>query len=99
MRSQGETLQTVQSISIIFTAMLGSVAGVSLLVGGIGIMNIMIVSVTERTREIGLRKALGARRSTILMDFLVEGILLAMLSGLIGWLFSWGLAGFGEYAS
>ena len=84
MKSQGETLETVQSIGIIFTAMLGGIAGVSLLVGGIGIMNIMIVSVTERTREIGLRKALGAREGDILVQFLSEAILPSFMGGCFG---------------
>ena len=83
-KSQGETLETVQSISLIFTAMLGSIAGVSLLVGGIWIMNIMIVSVTERTREIGLRKALGAREPDILIQFLSEAVLLSFMGGCFG---------------
>ncbi len=88
-KSQGETLETVQSIGTIFTAMLGSIAGVSLLVGGIGIMNIMIVSVTERTREIGLRKALGAREADILVQFLSEAILLSFMGGCFGVLMSY----------
>jgi len=80
-KSQGEMLETALSIGAIFTVMLGSIAGISLLVGGIGIMNIMIVSVTERTREIGLRKAVGAREPDILIQFLSEAILLSFLGG------------------
>ena len=64
--------------------MLGSIAGISLLVGGIGIMNIMLASVTERTREIGLRKAVGAKRSAILTQFLIEAVVLCFFGGLIG---------------
>ena len=67
-----------------FTTLLGSIAAISLLVGGIGIMNIMLVSVTERTREIGLRKAVGAKRGDILMQFLAEAMVLSVLGGLIG---------------
>ena len=75
-----------------FTIFLGSLAGISLLVGGIGIMNIMLVSVTERTREIGIRKAVGAKRRDILLQFLVESGMLSLASGGIGILIGWGLS-------
>ena len=67
------------------TAFLRTIALVTLTLGGIGVMNIMLVTVTERTREIGLRKAVGATRRRILADFLVEGMMLAVVSGLVGW--------------
>lgn len=83
-RNQAELLQVTSSVSGTMTALLGGVAVVSLIVGGIGIMNIMIVSVTERTREIGLRKAVGATESDILTQFLTEAIVVSVLGGLIG---------------
>jgi len=86
-RNQADVLATFQETTETFTYLLAGIAAVSLLVGGIGIMNIMLVSVTERTREIGVRKALGATKSHILLQFLIEALVLCVLGGLIGVIF------------
>ena len=86
-RNQSDILATFQQTTQTFTYLLAGIAAVSLLVGGIGIMNIMLVSVTERTREIGVRKALGATRFNILFQFLVEALVLCLVGGIIGILF------------
>jgi len=90
-----DTVENAELVDNIFTSMtvfLGAIAAVTLTLGGVGVMNIMLVSVTERTREIGLRKAVGATRTRILADFLAEGVLLAGCSGLVGWLGAYGIA-------
>jgi putative ABC transport system permease protein len=82
-------LDFASTVTGVFTVFLGGVAGISLLVGGIGIMNIMLVSVTERTREIGLRKAVGAKKRDILIQFLIESSLLSVMGGLVGIILGW----------
>ncbi len=82
--SQEQILEVLGQVTGILTAMLGGIGGISLIVGGIGIMNIMLVSVTERTREIGIRKAIGAKRRDIMLQFLVESVAISVLGGLIG---------------
>lgn len=92
--NQTEMLSTVNQVTGTLTLMLGGIAGISLLVGGIGIMNIMLVSVTERTKEIGIRKAIGARRRDIMAQFLVESVVLSGIGGLAGIILGIGASSF-----
>ncbi|HUE24567.1 MAG TPA: ABC transporter permease [Bryobacteraceae bacterium] len=87
-----ESAELVDQIFVSMTAFLGAIAVITLTLGGVGVLNIMLVSVTERTREIGLRKAIGATRRRIMMDFLTEGVMLAGLSGVVGFMGAYGLA-------
>ena len=89
--SQTELMETMESVTNTLSLMLGGIAAISLLVGGVGIMNIMLVSVTERTREIGIRKAIGAGRGSIMMQFLIEALLVSLMGCLIGIGASWGI--------
>jgi len=90
--NQSDIVATASSVTNTFTILLASIAGISLLVGGIGIMNMMLTTVTERTREIGLRKAIGAKKKDISMQFLAESVMLTFLGGVIGVLLGWVLA-------
>ena len=87
--NQSQIMEAMSSVTNVLAILLGGIAAISLLVGGIGIMNIMLVSVTERTREIGIRKAIGAGRGAIMMQFLIEALMISLIGCMIGILFSW----------
>ena len=87
--NQADIVATASSVTNTFTVLLGAVAGISLIVGGIGIMNMMLTTVTERTREIGLRQAIGAKRKDISLQFLAEAMMLTFVGGLVGIFFGW----------
>lgn len=87
--NQSSVMEAMESVTNTLALLLGGIAAIALLVGGIGIMNIMLVSVTERTREIGIRKAIGAGRGTIMLQFLIEALMLSLLGCLIGIILSW----------
>lgn len=91
-RNQADIIETASSVTGIFTMLLGAVAGISLVVGGIGIMNMMLTSVTERTREIGLRKAIGAKSADISTQFLIESVVLTFIGGIFGVILGWGIS-------
>jgi len=91
-RNLTSIMETMTSTTTMITLLLGSIAGISLIVGGIGIMNIMMVSVTERTREIGIRKAIGATYNSIMMQFLIESTMISIIGGLIGIVIGVGVA-------
>ncbi|HPM03033.1 MAG TPA: FtsX-like permease family protein, partial [Candidatus Cloacimonadota bacterium] len=89
-RSQTDIAETSNSVSNTMTLLLASIAGISLLVGGIGIMNIMLVSVTERIKEIGIRMAVGAKKKDVLLQFIIEAVMISALGGIIGILLGFG---------
>lgn len=101
--NQADIVASASSITNTLTILLGAIAGISLIVGGIGIMNMMLTTVTERTREIGLRKAIGAKKKDISLQFLTESVMLTFIGGivgvLLGWLLSYGVAHFGGIAT
>jgi putative ABC transport system permease protein len=90
--NQADIASTLSTVTNLLTLLLGSIAGISLVVGGIGIMNMMLTTVTERIREIGLRKALGATRSDLTSQFLAEAVALTVLGGLVGIALGWGIS-------
>jgi putative ABC transport system permease protein len=100
-QNQADILSSISSVSQTLTILLGAIAGISLLVGGIGIMNMMLTTVTERTREIGLRKAIGAKAKDITFQFLTEAVVLTFSGGVVGvflgWAISWGIKYFNLY--